>query len=158
MKVVLDTAAIIAFCSELEEPDLLKSLLEISYELIVPKKVLQEIVKGETITVFDKHLSRVTNVVSGVRDNAFHAFMDRYPYLGAGEADVILHGELYGNEGEEYICIIDDRRARNVAMRIGVNLCGTLGLLGTMMSAGLLTPSHHKDCIERLRSSNFRME
>ncbi len=62
------------------------------------------------------------------------------PSIGAGEREVIALAL-----GNGVTAVMDDRRARSHARRLGVHLTGTLGVLATLHYAGQARQSFEQD-------------
>jgi predicted nucleic acid-binding protein len=69
-------------------------------------------------------------------------------YLGAGEQSAIALATQTGSA-----LLIDDRDGRREAEQRGLQVIGTLGIIGDAATAGLLRLS---DIVERLQKTNFR--
>lgn len=68
-----------------------------------------------------------------------------------GECTVLAHAELYGS-----IAVIDDRRARKVAKRHGIQVQGTIGILCRACREGRLTETNGAAILNALRQTGFR--
>ena len=58
-------------------------------------------------------------------------------------------------EGQEARCVLDDKKARAAARRIGIAHVGLAGLLGEIASAGLVSMRDMGGIVAALRKSNF---
>jgi predicted nucleic acid-binding protein len=78
------------------------------------------------------------------------ATLDTSLDLDPGETEAIsLATEVHADQ-----LLVDDRKAREVACRLGVATTGTLGVLAVAASRGLLS---FREAIECLRRTNFRI-
>lgn len=81
----------------------------------------------------------------------------RYPYLGDGEISVLARGQQLEKEEASYTCVLDDKRARNVATALGLQFTGTLGLLNRLEQRGVLDRDERKALTVELRARGFRI-
>ena len=157
---ILDSSPIIAFYTELDNPNILHKFSELGYELRIPQSVFVEIKKGKT---FDKLKANVTSgklkMLDHLPEEDILRFKNRYPYLGYGEIEVILWWlHLNSTTNDKNYCIIDDRRARKVAEKFNVVLTGTIGLIDILFKKEVITQNEREELIENLAGSGFRMK
>lgn len=81
----------------------------------------------------------------------------RYPYLGAGEIAVLARAQQLAAERTPYTCVLDDKRARNVAQALKLELTGTLGLLARLEQRGAITGAERLALVAELRARGFRV-
>ena len=135
MRIVVDTSVLIAL-SNIGRLELLRSLFD---DVIVPRAVVEEY--GEplpewikTVEVKDEQLVRL------LLEN-----------LHRGEAEVIA----LALEENADIVALDDKKARNMAKRIGLNVIGTIGVLILAKKQGIIDNIEAE--ISRLVETSFRL-
>ena len=124
-QLVVNTGPLIA----LQRANALDVVGQLPFEFLSPTEVQQELLEGvrhghEPVSppwVRFASLSRPLDLVARVN-------------LGAGEAAVI---ELALQEGIRRV-VIDERRGRRAALAVGLQVTGTLGLLGRAKALGLV--------------------
>jgi predicted nucleic acid-binding protein len=158
MKLVLDSSVIIAFYTELNKPELMQSLINLGHELIIPLSVLEEIKKGQTITRLQPDVNNQKITIRSKLESEINRLNRRYPSLHKGEIEVILWGLSYNNSGEQYLCIIDDKQARQVALKNKIKITGTIGLLKMLSDAGLISESERENLVKQLTGLGFRLK
>ena len=76
-----------------------------------------------------------------------------YNPLGRGEAEVIVSAV----ETNADIVGLDDKIARNKARQFGLNVIGTLGILGLALKNKIISEREFLSLIARLRKTDFRI-
>nr|MDO8079349.1 hypothetical protein [Candidatus Freyarchaeota archaeon] len=158
MKLVLDSSVIIAFYTELNKPELLKNLINLGHELIIPSSVLEEIKRGRTITKLQPDINNQKLTVQAKQESEITNLNKRYPSLGKGEIEVILWGLYYDGSGEQYLCVIDDKQARHVAEKNKIRITGTIGLIKTLSDVRLISEEEKENLVNQLTNSGFRLK
>ena len=86
-----------------------------------------------------------------VRDPASQSNINSIKNLGKGETSAIaLAMEIVGS-----VVVLDDQRARNVALQMGLSVTGTLGVFVRAKANGVIPAI--KPLIEKMRRTNFRV-
>jgi len=153
MKAILDSSVLIAFFAALDNPELLFSLKECGYEIYIPNGVLNELKKEETFQL----LSSFSDKFTSLPEINIELLKLKFISLGQGELEVIFWGLKFEKEGGDYVCVLDDKRARNAAKKLGLNYTGTIGLLNMLKELGILTPIEKNNLLKKLREFGFRM-
>ncbi len=109
MKVVVDTSVLIAL-SRIGKLDLLRNLFTL---VLAPRAVAEEY--GEPLPGWIK-------VLDVKNKQLVRALLE---YLHRGEAEAIT----LAIETDTNIVILDDKKARNIARRLGLKIIGTVGIL-----------------------------
>lgn len=156
---ILDSSPIIAFYSELNNPDILHKFKQLGYELRIPKSVFKEIEKGKTSDKLKSNIScgNIKIMASLPEEEIIH-FNKKYPYLGNGEIEVILWWLKLKRSINKNYCIIDDRRARKVAEKYNVVFTGTIGLINLLFKKQAIDNNKRDKLINKLHSSRFRIK
>ena len=84
-------------------------------------------------------------------------FVGEFHKMGLGEGDAMLTCIKMRHMGEDVRCVLDEKDARTAAGRIGIRYIGLAGLLGELVSAGLVTARDAGGIAAALRKSNFRI-
>jgi predicted nucleic acid-binding protein len=162
MIMIIDASSIIAFYSEdeLNEPDLLHTLLQNNRRLIIPIAVYEEIRKGgkQTFSVLSKAIeNNKIKVCSDITPEETELFGKRHPRLGDGELQVLLLGLRHKAKGTAYCCVIDEGAARSIAKRNGLAVKGTKGLIFLLNQIGVIDKSKMENLLYILEHCNFRL-
>jgi len=155
MLLILDSSAFIAFYEELNTPKILCKAVDFGFDIAIPNSVLEEIKKGKTFIKAKGNINKEIKVVCNCNDD-IEKMRNRYPFLGDGEIDVILHGAYFKSRNKEYCCILDDKKARRLAEEMKVNFMGTKGMLVFFKDKGLILEGELKDFLDRLENDKFR--
>lgn len=153
---VFDASTPIAI-SHMRRPDLLDRLRDLGYDLAVPSHVDgRELIRADVRAMIDDLLDR--GAVRIVRMNRWEEVLDLgkdFPGVDPGECDAILTciKMRRGRAGSR--CVLDDKKARAAARRIGIEHVGLAGLLGEIASAGLVSMRDMGGIVAALRKSNF---
>ncbi len=154
---LFDSSPLIAFLGNLNEPNLLRLLKSMGYQLYIPSAVfdeiegvlekenLQELLKDKTFCLAEPY-----------NEEEFSKFSARYPQLGKGEIAVIIVARKWKEESKEFCCILDDKTARNVAEKIGLKCKGTIGTLKKLYENGKIKPEELKKKLKTLEKCGFR--
>ena len=162
MMLFLDASCLIAFYSnnEMDSPFLLHKLVDCGYELVVPKKVYEEIDKGKknTINILNNAIKTgVIRVDPNGSNEQVNKLKNRFPKLDDGEIQVIFLGDISKKNNDKYRCVIDEGPGRNIAKRMGLCLIGTLGILKLLSEHDVLNEEKRQILYKRLQKSNFRL-
>lgn len=160
LRLIIDASVIIVFCKECRRPLLLKKLALNGYNIITPKGVSKEIIQTDEAYPPFKDLieKKVVIIINNLDENEIIDFNNRHPYLHQGEIEVILLGLELKQENADYLCVIDNGRARKVAKSYNINLIGTLGLLDILTELNIITSEEKSDIILELKKSGFRIK
>jgi len=161
MILILDSSAIIAFYSEIHEPQLLHKLTSYGYQLIAPIAVVNEIRKGR------KHTCSILN--KAIKDGKItvcrefspldtSAFQRRFPNLDEGEIQVLILGARMKKRKNKYVCVLDEGPARKIATQHKIARKGTIGLLDMLNELGIVNKSKKENLLNVLKHSKFRMK
>ena len=157
MELIADTSVIIAPLERVRRPEIVRHLNSIYGKILVPVAVSREAGEGNQRLV-DDHIANGTIVITDiVAPKDIDAFRHGYRDMGIGESEVVLTWQRLKNMGIGAKCALDDRRARNVAKRLGVEFTGVLGLLEELELNGLLGRSEHVEVVSILKASDFRI-
>jgi predicted nucleic acid-binding protein len=155
---ILDSSPVIAFYTELNEPDMLHKFIELGYELRIPESVFKEIENGRTSDTLKSNIANGNiEIIASLPEKEILHFKNRYPYLGNGEIEVILLWLKLESSIDKNYCIIDDKKARKVAEKHNVVFTGTIGLINMLLKKQAINKDKREKLINKLSSSRFRM-
>lgn len=155
---ILDSSPVIAFYTELNEPDMLHKFIELGYELRIPESVFKEIENGRTSDTLKSNIANGNiEIIASLPEKEILHFKNRYPYLGNGEIEVILLWLKLKTSVDKNFCIIDDKKARTVAEKHNVVFTGTIGLINMLLKKQAINKDKREKLINKLSSSRFRM-
>jgi predicted nucleic acid-binding protein len=156
---ILDSSPVIAFYTELDEPDMLHKFTDLGYELRIPRSVLKEIENGRTSDPLKSNIANGNiEILASLPEEDIFNFKNRYPYLGYGEIEVILWWLKLESSVDKNYCIIDDKKARNIAEKHNVVFTGTIGLIELLLKKQAINKDKRNELINKLSSSRFRMK
>lgn len=146
MIVISDTTPLISFL-KIKRLDLLKTLFEI---VQIPKSVFAELT--ENIKYRDEaeiiKNSMFIHVIDDIDEN-YVSLLRRSAGLDLGESEAIY---LADNKKADLL-LMDEARGREVAIRMGIKIMGTIGILGLAYETSLISKEEIKQAIEILRDS-----
>ena len=146
MIVISDTTPLISFL-KIKRLDLLKTLFEI---VQIPKSVFAELT--ENIKYRDEaeiiKNSIFIHVIDDIDEN-YVSLLRRSAGLDLGESEAIY---LADNKKADLL-LMDEARGREVAIRMGIKIMGTIGILGLAYETSLISKEEIKQAIDILRDS-----
>ena len=153
MKIIFDCSPLVALIEVLKLNSKINKLNSLGFELIIPKRVFEEFKeKNSNDLSFLKKSFKIKKVK--VLDKLI-------PSLNkdSGELEVISLALKMKNNGEEYICIIDEDYGRKVAKEIyQLNCMGVIGFLINLQKFNLISSQKMKGHYKKLKESNFRVK
>lgn len=144
-EIVVDTTPL----QYLHQLGLLRLLDALFTRVIVPEGVAAELDVGRAAAADVPDVRRLGWVEVRLPRSLVHTFTDR---LGRGEREVLaLVLEIPGA-----LAVLDDGEARREAMKLGLDLTGTVGILARARRAGLIESV--KPLLDRLEELRFRLD
>lgn len=157
MKLIVPDSSVI---SAMDTLDCFKHLGRLSnknsWTLAIPEIVIDEIKNSIDFSKFTRKLTFQTYHIN-MQD--LIKLRNRFPSLAEGELAVlflVLHCKEWGIKVVSTTAILDDKAARNVAKKLGINYFGTLKLLKMMLDSSIITKSQFYAFISKLKDSGFR--
>lgn len=151
MKVIADTSMLIAL-SHLQRLDLVKKLWG---KIFIPEMVYEEVLQGGSGGPGVKDVESAVKSgwlkVHEVQSNREVAFLATV--LGPGEAGVLV----LGNELEADLLLIDEKKARRIAVQAGFEVLGVLGVINLAISKGLIDRKEAPVMVDTLKNKGFRL-
>lgn len=150
MTIVSDTTPIISLI-KINHLDLLKKLFG---EVIIPGAVFNELTASKT---FCEEADIVRNAgflkTFAVQNIQSVKILQTLSGLDDGESEAIV----LAGEHESNLLIIDERKGRKVAQKLGIAITGTVGILLQAHYESLISSDEVRKSLEILRNSNVRL-
>jgi predicted nucleic acid-binding protein len=157
MKIIVDTSVLIAFYTELELGHLLVSLKAFGYEIVIPEYIVRNEMRMDLDTLFEAIETGAIQKLPQIREDDLEELKFRFPSLGRGELEVIWWGLSLSRFSEEYLCVLDDLKARKAAEQLGIKIIGTLRILEILNELEIISEEEKAEIYETLRNKGFRM-
>lgn len=122
----------------------LEGLLDLSHTIIVPERVEEE-VRG----INEIDLAHRCEVRAADRAT-FDEISARYFRLGSGEKAVLALGKECEADGVEYVCVVDDMRAREACDTESLEYTGQIGLVNLLIEAGSISREEAIRILQRM--------
>lgn len=150
MIVVSDTTPIISLMKA-GQLELLRQLFGVVY---IPEAVYRELTDNEA---FSEEVSMVQECeflyVQKVDNGKSVTILQNFTGLDAGESEAIILADEMNSD----VLLMDERKGRQVAKKLGIRITGTIGILTQAFDEGMLTKEDVERCIERLKESGIRI-
>ena len=150
MIVISDTTPIVSLI-KINRIDLLEKLFE---EVCIPEAVFRELT---TNTMFENEAEVVKNSpflkTTPVKDRTSLAILQAASGLDDGESEAII----LADELKSDLLIMDERKGRKVAQKLGITITGTIGILIQAHDENMISTEDIKLYLEQLKNSNIRL-
>lgn len=156
---LMDTSSIILFLEFISEYEFIITLSETGEVMIITTCVEKEYDEKKDSSInnpkynLNKLLEDEILIKKECEINSL--FNRRYFNLGKGEKSILSLGLKYKEQCVDYYCVIDDKDARKVAEKLGLNVKGSIGLLLLIKEKGLL--QNPNEVANKIRESPFRI-
>ena len=148
----------IAVCNEINCPELVEKIALLGHDLAIPSHVVEsELLDNNTSKITEKYVQR--NTIQILKKNTveeIQEFRKDFPGLGLGECDSMLTYQKLRDAGERVYCILDDGKAREKAIDLGIKFTGLVGLLQMMKQKNVMNHDDIGKIVKLLKDSNFR--
>jgi len=134
-------SSVLIFLGKLGYLGLLPRVIE---EVLIPEAVFEEVSRGGTVAGLRELISGGYLKVVSVSDKCVDVIGLN---LGLGEAEAII----LGLDRDVDLVLLDDLRARRTALRMGLEVMGTLGLVKMLLELGLIEEEPGKICDALIR-------
>lgn len=155
---LMDTSSIILFLEFISEYEFIIKLSETGEIMIITSDVEKEYYDKVGINTNPNYnLNNLLNSHIIQKDDCIinDMFKTRYFNLGIGEKSIMSLALKYKEKDEECYCVLDDKDARKIAQKLGLNVKGSIGLLLILKEKGLL--ENPKEVSEKISKSRFRI-
>ena len=150
MTVISDTTPIISLI-KIHRLDLLEKLFG---EVLIPDAVSRELITNESFSNEAEEVKKSAFLkISPVHNRQSIAILQAISGLDDGESEAIV----LADEKKSDVLIIDERKGRMVAQKLGITITGTVGVLVQANNEGMITKDEAESCLEFLRKSNIRL-
>lgn len=150
MIVISDTTPIVSLI-KISRIDLLEKLFG---EVCIPEAVFRELT---TNTIFESEAEVVKNSLFlktiPVKNRKSLEILQAASGLDDGESEAII----LADELKSDILVIDERKGRKVAQKLGITITGTIGILIQAHDEKIISTEDIKNYLEQLRNSNIRL-
>ncbi len=150
MIIISDTTPIISLI-KINRLDLLEKLFG---EIIIPEAVFKELT---TNTAFENEAEIVKKSsflkISSVQNRKALELLQVISGLDEGESEaIILADELKSN-----VLVIDEKKGRKVAKKLGITITGTIGILIQAYNEKMISEIEIKSYLYQLKNNNIRL-
>lgn len=156
---LMDTSSIILFLEHIPEYEFLITFSETGEIMIITPQVEEEYNIKRNTSLFNENYNiekLINEEILIKKDSEINSlFKNRYFFLGKGEKSIMSLALEYEEQSLDYYCVLDDFKARRVALKLGLNVKGSIGLLLILKERGLLKNSN--EIVEKIRDSQFRI-
>lgn len=151
---LLDNSCLSLFVYEVPQYDFIRQLFDINESLNITTHVRKEFEKKDDSNRLDEYIS---DGMIHVEDIDYDDKLEkRYPMLGKGELSIIQWGLILKGKFS-YKCILDDLHARRVALRLGLSISGSIGLIKLLKEKNHYSNDVINEIITDINESNFRI-
>ncbi|MBQ2636320.1 MAG: hypothetical protein IJG09_06445 [Methanobrevibacter sp.] len=151
---LLDNSCLSLFMLEIPQYDFILKLNDLNESLNITNHVKDEFGAKDVFGKLNEYISN--GLISLEYINYDIQLERRYPMLGRGELSIIQWG-LILKDKVEYYCILDDLNARKVALKLGLSISGSIGLIIILKNRN----NYSRELIDRIifdiEKSNFRV-
>lgn len=156
---LMDTSSIILFLEFISEYEFIIKFHESGEVMIITAQVEGEYNQKKDSSAHNPvyNLNKLLEDGIIIKENCEinEIFERRYFKLGIGEKSIMSLALEYQEQGQECYCVIDDRYAREVAQKLGLNVKGSIGLLLLLKEKGLL--ENPNEVASKIKESPFRI-
>ena len=150
MRIISDTTPIISLI-KINRLDLLEKLFE---EVLIPEAVYRELT---TNALFENEAKIVKTSsflkTSSVQNRKSLQLLQAVSGLDDGESEAII----LADELKSDVLIMDERKGRKVAEKLGIKITGTVGVLLQSYSENMISSDEIKTYLDQLKNSNIRL-
>ena len=127
------------------------------YEINITEQVNKELKNNEKTyrVIYPEIQKGDVKVKDMINEEELKVFRNRYPSLGMGESSVILTALKMQKDKKRCYAVLDDKKSRDVASRLGVNLTGTYGLLKALKERKHIDDNKFNECKREMRKSKY---
>lgn len=156
---LMDTSSIILFLEHIQEYEFLITFSATGEIMIITPQVEEEYNIKRNPSRFNEDYNMEKLINEGIlikKDSEINnIFKNRYFSLGKGEQSIMSLALKYKEQSVDYYCVLDDKDARKIAFKLGLNVKGSIGLLLLLKEKGLL--QNPNEVVEKIKKSQFRI-
>lgn len=164
---LFDTSVLILFLDYIPDINCINILCDFGEDINITPEVYNEYSLNNESSLIRINHSDVENSINHYIDNnkikiikkEIESIKDkirtRHPTLGKGEISIIALGILLNNN--DYYCVLDDKTARDVAIKYNLQLTGSIGLMIKIRDEDTWDDDELSQIVEKIRSSDFRV-
>ncbi|MGN1186349.1 MAG: DUF3368 domain-containing protein [Methanobrevibacter wolinii] len=155
---LMDTSSIILFLEYIPEYEFIITFSKTGEMMIITPQVETEYnCKKNPLINNNYNLDKLlNNEIIIKKDCEIHKiFKNRYFYLGEGEKSIISLALEFKKQSKECYCVLDDNKARKVAIKLNLKVKGSIGLLLLLKEKGLIKNTN--ELVEKIHKSSFRI-
>ncbi len=151
----LDSTPIINFNSRINRPDLLFQFILFGNKLNTTNNVRQEIAKGFSKHFLEESIKDKKIFVAKITEQEILNLEAQFPFIGKGELSIIAVCQKHKAKGYDSICILDDKKATNVAKSVSVKFEGTCKLIKHLVDKDIINKLEANKLIDKLIQNGF---
>jgi len=150
MIVISDTTPIISLI-KIQKLDLLQKLFG---EILIPEAVFRELTTNNLFCDESEIVKKCEFLkVVSVQNKKSLEVLQKITGLDDGESESII----IVDEQKSDLLIMDERKGRKVAEKMGITLTGTVGVLLQAYNENMISADYVKLCLQSLREQNIRI-
>ncbi|KZX16799.1 hypothetical protein MBCUT_05180 [Methanobrevibacter cuticularis] len=157
---LFDTSPIILFVDFIGSRECIDYLCRLGKNISISQEVYNEYYHETTYWLNNnllKHYieNQKINLIKKDISEELSELSKRYPSLHEGELSIIALGKLCQKNSKNYLCVIDDKKARNIAKKLNLNLSGSIGLIKLLKSKNIFNENDINFIISDIENSKF---
>lgn len=150
MIVVSDTTPVISLI-KIEKLELLKNLFG---EILIPEAVFRELTTNNLFSDEAEIVKKCEFLkIVSVQNKKSLEILQKITGLDDGESESII----IVDEQKSDLLIMDERKGRKVAEKMGITLTGTVGILIQAFNEKMISADDVKLCLQNMRNQNIRI-
>lgn len=159
---IFDSSTIIAIFNELKLVTLIDKVMLLDDDLVIPSNLARaELIDPRTRSSVEKCVDekklRIICANTPEEIQAFRSIELMATSAGLGELDVILTYEKHKSTISPICCVLDDKAARDLASKLGIETIGLVGILRLLRDKSILDDLELNKIMAVLRRSGFRL-
>ena len=147
-KYVFDTSALIILVEKCELQDAFVKFAN-ERDLFIPTRVREEFFAGD---IHDYHKETIENCFTPIDMTLADELL---PYFNFDSTSGEIWVISYALKNPSTTCVIDEGFGRNICRLFSINVCGSIGIIGEMKKAGILSKSDLLNVRNKVRDTRF---
>ena len=154
---IFNASPLILLLEEIDEPDIIELLFSLDNNLLIPKRVLDEIKSPKAKRNLEALVNGgKINYCRNGKNEIFSFLKNRFPMLDDGELTVISIAYEYKNK--DCFVIIDEELGRKTSEKLGLNLRGIFGILLELYENDKITKDRFMRTCRKIDKSKFHID